>query len=101
MNREDLYNNILMNTDNDKYLNPKPIDNVTDAGKGFAQPIDNRTDAGKGFAQPIDNRTDYGRGIFYKGWDGKEFGSMEEVIQYNDMFYKSMMINSEEKRIRR
>lgn len=48
---------------NDKYLNQKPIDNVTDAGRGFA--------------------------------------SMEEVMQYNEMFYKSMMINTEEKGMRR
>ena len=27
MNKEALYNNILKNTDNEKYLNPKPIDN--------------------------------------------------------------------------
>ena len=87
MNKEDLYNNILKNTDNEKYLNPKPIDN--------------RTDAGRGYPEPIDNRTDYGRGIVYKGWDGKEFASMDEVMQYNEMFYKSMMINTEEKGMRR
>ena len=77
----------MNNTDNNKYLNPKPIDNVTDAGRGYPE--------------PIDNRTDYGRGIVYKGWDGKEFASMEEVMQYNEMFYKSMMINPEEKGMRR
>lgn len=76
----------MNNTDNGKYFNPKPIDNVTDAGKGFAK--------------PIDNRTDYGRGIVYKGWDGKEFASMEEVMQYNQMFYEKYMIN-EEKGMRR
>ncbi len=74
-----------MNTNNDSVDRPK----------------DNTTDAGRGYPEPIDNRTDYGRGIVYKGWDGKEFASMDEVMQYNEMFYKSMMINTEEKGMRR
>ena len=84
MNKEALHNK---NTDNEKYLN--------------TEPIDSRTDAGKGFAKPMDNRTDYEKDIVYKGWDGKEFATMEEVMQYNQMFYDNYKINLEEKKMRR
>lgn len=37
------------------------------------------------------NRTDYGKGIYYLTCDGKECATMEEVMQYNQMFYDRMM----------
>lgn len=72
---------------NDLYLNPKPVDNTTDYGKGSEPKID-----------PI---TDFGKGIFYKTCDGKNVSTMEEVMQYNQMFYERMKNNSEEKRMHR
>jgi len=43
---------------------------------------------------PNDHITAYGKSITYKTCDGKEFATMEEVMQYNHMFYESMMNNS-------
>ena len=74
----------------DKNFEPKPIDNVTDYGRGIAPEIDNRTDAGRGYPEPIDNRTDYGRGIIYKTCDGKDVATIEEVMQYNQRYYDLM-----------
>jgi hypothetical protein len=71
----------------DLYLNPEPIDNITDYGKGLEP--------------KIDPRTDFGRGISYKTCDGKDVATMEEVMQYNQMFYERMMNNSEEKGMNR
>ena len=85
----------------DLYLDPEPIDNVTDYGKGLTPNIDPRTDYGKGLEPNIDPRTDYGRGISYKTCDGKDVATMEEVMQYNQMFYERMMNNSEGKGMHR
>lgn len=71
----------------DLYLNPEPIDNITDYGKGLES--------------KIDPRTNFGRGISYKTCDGKDVATMEEVMQYNQMFYERMMNNSEEKGMNR
>lgn len=38
------------------------------------------------------SRTDIGKGIYYKTCDIKDVATMEEVIQYSQMFYKRMMI---------
>lgn len=37
------------------------------------------------------------KGIYYKTCDGKDVATMEEVMQYNQMFYESMMIKKERK----
>lgn len=71
----------------DLYLNPEQIDNITDYGKGLEP--------------KIDPRTDFERGISYKTCDGKDVATMEEVMQYNQMFYERMMNNFEEKRMHR
>lgn len=49
------------------------------------------------FQTKIDSRTDFEKGIYYKTCDGKDVATMEEVMQYNQMFYKSMMIKKERK----
>lgn len=59
--------------------------------------IDSRTDFGKGLESRIDSRTNSGKGISYKTCDGKDVATMEEVMQYNQMFYESMMIKKERK----
>ena len=97
----------------DLYFNDqKPIDILTDYGKGFEPEVDPRTEYGKGFGPQIDpatgfvvgseeyNRvhnpikddylTNFGRGITFKTCDGKEVATMEEVMQYNQMFYERM-----------
>lgn len=49
------------------------------------------------FQTKIDSRTDFEKGIYYKTCDGKNVATMEEVMQYNQMFYESMMIKKERK----
>ena len=83
-------------------------DNIYDE-KGILKPEYELSDAQRramnmnddNVTKPLDNRTDFGKGIYYLTCDGKKCSTMEEVIQYNDMFYKSMMINPEEKGMRR
>ena len=41
--------------------------------------------------RPKDIRTDFGKGITFKTCDGKDAATMEEVMQYNQMFYDRMM----------
>ena len=41
--------------------------------------------------KPKDNRTDFGKGIYYLTCDGKKCATMEEVMQYNQMYYDRMM----------
>ena len=40
---------------------------------------------------PKDVRTDFGKGLCYLTCDGKECATMEEVMQYNQMYYAQMM----------
>ena len=49
------------------------------------------------FQTKIDSRTDFKKGIYYKTCEGKDVATMEEVMQYNLMFYESMMIIKERK----
>lgn len=58
--------------------------------------IDSRTDFGKGLESRIDPRTNFGKEISYKTCDGKDAATMEEVMQYNQMFYERMMIKKEQ-----
>ena len=71
----------------DLYLDPKPIDKITDYGKNLTK--------------KNDKITDYGKGISYKTCDGKDVATMEEVMLYNQMFYDRMMNKSEEKGMHR
>ena len=48
------------------------------------------------FQTKIDSRTDFEKGIYYKTCEGKDVATME-VMQYNQMFYESMMIKKERK----
>jgi hypothetical protein len=73
---------------NDLFLNPEPK-------------IDTRTDYSKGLKQKIDTRTDFGKGITFKTCDGKDVATMEEVMQYNQMFFERMMNKTEKKRMHR
>ena len=52
------------------------------------------------FQTKIDSRTDFEKGIYYKTCDGKDVATMEEVMQYNQMFYESMMIKKNENLLR-
>ena len=72
---------------NDLHLDPEPIDKITDYGKGLKP--------------KINPRTDFGRGISYKTCDEKDVATMEEVKQYNEMFYEGMMKNTEGKGMHR
>lgn len=46
-----------------------------------------------------DHLTDFGRGITFKTCDGKDVATMEEVMQYNQMFYDRMMNQIKDKNI--
>ncbi len=46
----------------------------------------------KNYEYIIDPRTDSGKGKTFKTLDGRDVATMEEVIEYNRMFYESMMI---------
>ena len=37
-----------------------------------------------------DHSTDFGKGISFKTCDGRDVATMEEVMQYNQMFYERM-----------
>lgn len=52
------------------------------------------------FQTKIDSRTDFEKGIYYKTCEGKDVATMEEVMQYNQMFYESMMIKKNENLLR-
>ena len=55
----------------------------------------------KDYIEPIkDYTTDWGKGIRFYTCDGKEVATMEQVMQYNQMYYETMMIkvdNTEKK----
>ena len=42
--------------------------------------------------KPIDNLTDFGKGIYFFTCDGKKVATMEEVMAYNNMYYENMKI---------
>jgi len=46
--------------------------------------------------RPIDVRTDFGKGMIYYSCDGKKFTSLEQVMQYNELFYEKMKIKKQE-----
>ena len=47
----------------------------------------------KDYIEPIkDYQTDWAKGIRFYTCDGKEVATMEQVMQYNQMYYDSMMI---------
>ena len=74
---------------NNDYMN-QPI--KKDSNNMFQNITDYRTDFDKVLEPKIDPRTDFGKGISYKTCDGKDVSTMEEVMQYNQMFYERMMI---------
>ena len=98
----------------DLYMNPTPVDNITPYGKGLEPDIDPTTNFGKGLEPKVDNITPYGKGlepdidpitnfgkgITYMSCDGKEFATIEEVMQYNQIYYNNL-INNKAKDIQR
>ena len=46
--------------------------------------------------KPIDPRIDFGKGISYYTCDGKVASSMEQVMQYNQMYYERMKIKEKD-----
>lgn len=60
--------------------------------KGILKPEFELTDSERRkmlYNNKINPRTDYGKGIFYLTCDGKVCATMEEVMQYNQMYYDS------------
>lgn len=50
----------------------------------------------KDYIEPIkDYTTNWGKGIRFYTCDGKEVATMEQVMQYNQMYYDSMMIKDD------
>ena len=48
-----------------------------------------------------DNITDFGKGISFYTCDGKEVATIEEVMRYNEMYYKLMMNKTEDTNLHR
>lgn len=84
-----------MDNNNLFYNDKKPIDNLTDYGKGYEPKIDPRTDYGKGLVPDIDPTTDFGKGISFKSVDGREWATMEQAEAVNRAFYESLIIKSQ------
>ena len=42
-----------------------------------------------------DHQTDFSKGLSYLTWDGKEMSTMEQVMEYNQLFYDSLMIQKQ------
>ena len=84
----------------DLYMDPTPVDNITPYGKGLEPKVDNITPYGKGLEPDIDPITNFGKGITYMSCDGKEFATIEEVMQYNQIYYNNL-INNKAKDIKR
>lgn len=51
------------------------------------------TDYGRGLEPKKDNITEYGKGLSYLTCDGHKCATMEEVMQYNQMYYEMMKNN--------
>jgi len=85
MDKENLYNDIIKDVDantgftkgsqsyNDYYFPKKEKKDV------YIDP------------KPVDNITDFGKGTYYLTCDGKKVATMEEVMMYNKMYYDNMM----------
>ena len=59
------------------------------------KPIDDLTDYGKGHEPKVDSRTDFGKGISFKSVDGREWATMEQAEAVNRAFYESLIIKSQ------
>ena len=66
-------------------------DNMYDE-KGLLKPEYELTDSQKremlyyNNLDKVDNRTDYGKGIYYKGADGREYATMDQVRAANKAY---------------
>jgi hypothetical protein len=78
MEKEYMYQNIVKKDDTNILIN------------------DYITDYGKGLAPTLDPTTDFGKGIVYYTCDGKQAASMDQVMQYNQMYYENMMIKKQD-----
>ena len=47
--------------------------------------------------EKIDNSTDYGKGIYYKGADGREYATMDQVIAADKAYWDSQKIDTSKK----
>ena len=73
-------------------MNNKEKDIITPYGKGLEPEIDPITLYGKGLESKIDPITPYGKGETYYTWDGKKVSSIDEVMEYNQLYYERMKI---------
>ena len=74
------------------YFGDKPIDNreyskPVDNREHF-KPIDNIEAYGRGLEAREDQITDFGKGIYFYTCDGKRLESLEDVMQYNQIYYE-------------
>ena len=74
-------------------------DNMFDE-KGLLKPEYELTDSQKrdmlynNNLDKIDNRTDYGKGIYYKGADGREYATMDQVRAADKAYWDSQKIDT-------
>ncbi len=77
-------------------------DNMYDE-KGLLKPEYELTDSQKremlyyNNLDKVDNRTDYGKGIYYKGADGREYATMDQVRAANKAYWDSQKIDTSKK----
>ena len=78
------------------------VDNMYDE-KGLLKPEYELTDSQKremlynNNIEKIDNSTDYGKGIYYKGADGREYATMDQVIAADKAYWDSQKIDTSKK----
>ena len=78
------------------------VDNMYDE-KGLLKPEYELTDSQKrkmlynNIIDKVDYRTDYGKGIYYKGADGREYATMEQVRAADKAYWDSQMIDISKK----
>ena len=64
---------------------------LNNEGRNIMENINN-----DGIERPIDARTDFGKGIMFYTCDGQKVASLEQVMQYNQLFYEKMKIKKQE-----
>ena len=67
----------------------KPKYELTDSQKK-EMPYNNNIDI-------VDHRTDYGKGIYYKGANGSEYATMDQVRAADEVYWDSQMIDTSKK----
>ena len=78
------------------------VDNMYDE-KGLLKPEYELTDSQKrkmlynNIIDKVDYRTDYGKGIYYKGADGREYATMDQVRAADKAYWDSQKIDTSKK----